>query len=249
MYILVSMILEKGKRGEFFAGARDTFPLLIGALPFGLIYGALAVSSGLSVQGALAMSAIVFAGSAQFIAVGLIASGAPVSIIIITTFMVNLRHLLYSATLLPELKRLSHAWRFFLAFFLTDETFAVSARRYRMEDNSNYKHWYQLGSSIIMYLNWQFWCAAGIVLGSKIPDVKAWGLDVAMIVAFIGMTIPYIRNMPMIATVFTAGIVSLLTWQFPYKLGLIAAAVAGILAGMTAERVISLKKNVNKEEL
>ena len=245
MYILVCMTVKN----EFFAGMRDTFPLLIGALPFGLIYGALAVSAGLSVQGALAMSAFVFAGSAQFIAVGLVASGTPVSIIILTTFMVNLRHLLYSATLLPELKRLSHAWRFFLAFFLTDETFAVSARRYRMDDDSNYKHWYQLGSSIIMYLNWQFWCAAGIVLGSRIPDAKAWGLDIAMIVTFIGMTIPYVRNIPMVATVLTAGIISILTWQLPYKLGLIAAAVAGIFAGMTAEKVISLKKSVNEGEL
>jgi len=253
MYILVFVILEKEQKktvkSEFFTGMRDTFPLLIGALPFGLIYGALAVSVGLSAKAAIAMSVFVFAGSAQFIAVGLVAAGTPISIIIITTFMVNLRHLLYSATLLPELKGLSHTWRFFLAFFLTDETFAVSAGRYRMGDDSNYKHWYQFGSSIIMYLNWQLWCGAGIILGSKIPNVKVWGLDIAMIVAFIGMTIPYIRNIPMAATVITAGIISLLTWQMPYKLGLIVAAVSGILAGITTEKTISLKKTADERKL
>jgi 4-azaleucine resistance transporter AzlC len=233
---------EQSARHEFSAGARDTFPLLLGAFPFGLIYGTLAVSSGLSAKAALAMSAFVFAGSAQFIAVGLIAAGTPVSIIIVTTFVVNLRHLLYSAALLPELRNLSQGWRFILAFFLTDETFAVSAGRYRSKDGSDHKHWYQLGSSIIMYLNWQFWCAAGLLLGSRIPDAQAWGLDVAMIVTFIGMTIPYIRTKPMAVTVLTAGILSLLTWQLPYNLGLIIAALSGVLAGTTTEKVISMKK-------
>lgn len=247
--------MEKAKKqkqsagGEFFTGMRDTLPLLLGAFPFGLIYGTLAVTSGLSVKAALAMSAFVFAGSAQFIAVGLVAASAPVLIIIVTTFVVNLRHLLYSAALLPELKKLSQIWRLVLAFFLTDETFAVSAGRYRMEDNSSHKHWYQLGSSVIMYLNWQFWCAAGLALGSQIPDAQAWGMDVAMIVTFIGMTIPYIKTKPMVVTVLTAGVVSLLTWQMPYKLGIIIAAVLGVLAGISTEKIISMKKMLHEEEL
>ena len=233
-------------RNEFFRGVRDTFPLLLGAFPFGLIYGTLAVSSGLSIKAALAMSAFVFAGSSQFIAVGLVAAGAPVSIIILTTFVVNLRHMLYSASLLPDLKKLNQRWRFILAFFLTDETFAVSALRYRNNDSSPYKHFYQLGSSLAMYFNWQFWCAAGLVVGSRIPDAQAWGLDVAMIVTFIGMTIPYIKNSPMVIAVLTSGAVSLMTWQFPYKLGLIVAAISGILAGILLDRIESAKKSLEK---
>ena len=231
---------------EFILGMRDTAPLLLGAFPFGLIFGALAVSSGLSIKGALAMSAFVFAGSAQFIAVGLITAGAPIPIIIVTTFVVNLRHLLYSAALLPELKKLSHPWRLVLSFFLTDETFAVSAGRYRIEDYSPYKHWYQLGSSIIMYLNWQFWCAAGLVLGSRIPNTTSWGLEIAMIVTFIGMTIPYIRTKPMVVTVLTAGAASVLTLQLPYNLGLIISALLGIGAGVSTEQILSFKTG-NKE--
>lgn len=233
--------MNKTVKNEFVRGMRDTVPLLLGAFPFGLIYGALAVSSGLSLKGALAMSAFVFAGSAQFIAVGLIAAGAPIPIIIVTTFIVNLRHLLYSAALLPELKKLSHLWRFILSFFLTDETFAVSAGRYRLKDDSPYKHWYQLGSSIIMYLNWQFWCAAGLVLGDRIPDTASWGLEIAMIVTFIGMTIPYIRTKPMIVSVIVAGAVSVLTLQLPFNLGLILSALLGIAAGVSAENLMFLK--------
>jgi predicted branched-subunit amino acid permease len=201
------------RKQEFFAGVRNTFPLLLGAFPFGLIYGALAVSSGLSKGAAMAMSAIVFAGSAQFVAVGLVAAQAPLLIIFLTTFIVNLRHMLYSATLLPYLKDLPQIWRIPLAFWLTD------------------------GSSLAMYLNWQLWCLVGLILGDRIPDASSWGLDVAMPIAFIGMTIPFVKNMPMVVCVLTAGASALLTVGLPYRLGIVLSAFVGILAGLVTERV------------
>lgn len=228
-------------RREFLTGARDTIPLLIGALPFGLIYGALAVNAGLSRAAAILMSAIVFAGSAQFIAVGLFALHAPGAIIVVTTLVVNLRHMLYSATLVPHLKEFGLRWKLPLAFWLTDETFAVSVTRWQKGDTSPYKQWYQLGSSIIMYLNWQFWCFLGLILGESIPNAGEWGLDVAMPVTFIGMTIPFVKNIPMLACVIAAGASALLLAGLPYKLGLIIAAGAGIIVGLSTERLIRLK--------
>ena len=225
------------RKQEFFAGARNTFPLLLGAFPFGLIYGALAVASGLSKGAAMAMSAIVFAGSAQFVALGLVAAGAPLLIIFLTTFIVNLRHMLYSATLLPYLKNLPQRWRIPLAFWLTDETFAVTIHRVREGDASPFRHWFQLGSSLAMYLNWQLWCLVGLILGDRIPDASSWGLDVAMPIAFIGMTIPFVKNMPMVVCVLTAGASALLTVGLPYKLGIVLSALVGILAGLVTERV------------
>ena len=115
---------------EFFAGARDTFPLIVGAIPFGIIFGTLALASGLSFAAAMAMSAFVFAGSAQFIAVGLLAAGTGWPLIVLTTFVVNLRHALYSATLAPFVSRLPLRWQLAIAFWLTDETFAVVVSRF-----------------------------------------------------------------------------------------------------------------------
>jgi len=218
-------------------GARDTIPLLLGALPFGMIYGTLAITAGLSRAAAIGMSALVFAGSAQFIAVGLIASGTPVLVIIATTFIVNLRHLLYSTTLLPHLKKLPVIWRMPLAFWLTDETFAVSVHRWMAEDSSPNKHWYQLGSSLAMYLNWQFWCFMGLVLGESIPNAAEWGLDVAMPVTFIGMTIPFVKNLPMLVCVLTASFCALVFNGLPYKAGLMIACALGILSGLISERL------------
>jgi 4-azaleucine resistance transporter AzlC len=225
------------QKQEFMSGVRDTVPLLLGALPFGLIYGAIAVASGLSMIAATAMSALVFAGASQFIAVGLVAAHTPVAIIVLTTFIVNLRHMLYSATLLPYLKSLPQKWRIPLAFWLTDETFAVTVHRFQKNDSSTSKHWYQLGSSIAMYLNWQFWCFLGLVLGNRIPDAQSWGLDVAMPVTFIAMTIPFVKTASMAVCVLTAGVASVLTLDMPYKLGIVVSAVAGIVSGAMAQRM------------
>jgi len=225
------------KRRELLAGMRDTLPLLLGAFPFGLIYGALAASSGLSSAAAILMAVCVFAGSSQFIAVGLVAAQTPVAIIVFTTLIVNLRHMLYSATLLPYLQHLPQKWRLPLAFWLTDETFAVTIHRFQQEDASPYKHWYQLGSSLAMYVNWQFWCLLGLLLGKRIPDAQAWGLDVAMPVTFIGMLIPFVKSKPIAVCVLTAGAASLLTWQLPYKSGILLATFMGIAAGLLAQRL------------
>ena len=183
------------------------------------------------------MAICVFAGSSQFIAIGLVAAHTPVAIIVFTTLIVNLRHMLYSATLLPYLRHLPQKWRIPLAFWLTDETFAVTIHRFQRDDDSPYKHWYQLGSSLAMYLNWQFWCLLGLLLGTRIPDAQAWGLDVAMPVTFIGMLIPFVKSKPVAVCVLTAGAASLLTWQLPYKLGILVATFAGITAGLLAQRI------------
>ncbi len=87
---------------EFLAGIRAIVPFVVGAIPFGMIFGTLATTSGLSIAGTIAMSALVFAGSAQFIALGLVATGTALPLIMLTTFVVNLRHLLYSISLVPH---------------------------------------------------------------------------------------------------------------------------------------------------
>ncbi|MGG6270687.1 AzlC family ABC transporter permease [Leptolyngbya sp. AN03gr2] len=208
----------------------------MGATPFGILFGTLAIKSGVSIAATLAMSVFVFAGSAQFIAIGLIASGTPVALIWFTTFVVNLRHLLYAMSLLPYVGKLSGRWRLIIGFWLTDESFAVSIARYNRSDNSPFKHWYYLGAALFMYGNWQLCTAIGIWLGQQIPDATEWGLDFAMSVTFIGMVVPYIVTVPMLITVLVAGITALLTHPLPHQLGLLVAALTGVMAGFTVEQ-------------
>ncbi len=225
-------------RSALIAGARDTFPLLVGAWPFGIIFGAIAVTSGLSPMGAAAMSAFVFAGSSQFIAVGLVAAATPPLVIILTTFIVNLRHMLYAATLAPHLNKLPSAWLLPLGFWLTDESFVVSAKRFTEEEHAKDKHWYLLGSEIAMYANWQLVTWIGIIAGQAIKDPSSWGLEFALVVTFIGMLIPMVKGLPALASVVVAGAVALLAHGLPNQLGLMIAALLGIAAGVVAEAIL-----------
>lgn len=220
---------------EFRAGFKDTIPLVVGAIPFGIIFGALAVTSGISPLGALGMSLFVFAGSAQFIGANLVAGGASIPVIVLTTFVVNLRHALYSATLAPHTKHLPQRWLVPLGFWLTDETFAIVITRYNQPDGSPYKHWYFLGSEIFMYTNWCLCTLVGIVAGQSIPDPAALGLQFAMVVTFIGMIVPFIRNRAAFISVVVAGITAVAANGLPNKLGLMLAALLGVAAGMIAE--------------
>jgi 4-azaleucine resistance transporter AzlC len=220
---------------EFWAGARATLPLVIGAVPFGIIFGAVAVNSGLSAWATAALSLFVFAGASQFVAAGLVAGGAGLAVIVLTTFVVNLRHSLYAVSLAPFVKGLPQSWLLPLGFTLTDETFLVAEERYRRPDDSPYKHWYQAGSAVFMYANWQVCTWIGIAAGSTLPDPESWGLDFALVVTFVGMLAPGLHRMPMVTCALVAGASSILLAALPNRLGLLAATILGVLAGVAAE--------------
>lgn len=219
------------RRQALIDGAKATIPLIIGAIPFGILFGTLAGPSGLSVTATLAMSLLVFAGSAQFIALGLLASGAGIGIIVATTLVVNLRHLLYSAALVEQVKHLPQRWRMLMAFGLTDETFAAVSSRLLDPQLQPTAHWFYLGSFLAMYGNWQLCTWLGVGLGEIFPDMTHWGLDFAMSVTFIGMVAPYLKSRPMWICVITAGCMAVATWQLPHKLGLIVSALTAVCLG------------------
>ncbi len=223
------------RRQEFFLGARDTIPLIIGSIPFGIIFGAIAITAGLSVWAVLGLSLIVFAGSAQFVAAGLVGQGATVGLIVLTTFFVNLRHALYAASLGTYLRHLPQRWLIPLAFLLTDETYAAVIKRFQAAEQSEHRHWYFLGSALAMYTNWQICTVIGIVTGQKLAGVSDWGLEIAMVVTFIGIVVPLITTRAMFTCCVVAASVAVIAIDLPNQLGLIVASLAGISAGYAVE--------------
>lgn len=223
---------------EFWGGVRAQLPILLGTSPFGMIYGVAATQAGLPVGVALGMSAFVFAGSAQFLAVGLFGSGTPGLIIVLTTLVVNLRHMLYSASLAPYVRHLNRAWKYLLAFLLTDEAYAVAITHYERSASiparGTARHWYTLGAGITLWISWQLSTAAGVLLGAQVPS--AWGLDFTLALTFIALLVPTLRDRPAGLAALVAGIVALATHDLPYNLGLVVAALGGIMAGVVAER-------------
>jgi 4-azaleucine resistance transporter AzlC len=210
--------------------------MIVGILPFGLIYGALASLAGLSLWQALGMSLLVYAGSAQFIAISLLSLGSGAVVILLTTLVVNLRHVLYSAALQPYVGHLGQTWRVPLAFGLTDETFAVVQRRYLSRGMTEHGQWYHAGVALALYLSWISSSLMGALFGHSVPNLAGWGLDFAMLATFIGIVVPALRNQPQIAAALVAAAVALLCHAWPYKLGLMAAALSGIAIGVALER-------------
>jgi 4-azaleucine resistance transporter AzlC len=217
----------------FWAGVRAEIPLLIGVFPFGMIYGALALNAGLSAAAAQGMSSIVFAGSAQFIATQLVHESAPGFVIVLTIAVVNLRHMLYSASLAPYLASLSMRWKAFLSYLLTDEAYAPTILHYEKEGVTRYAHWFLFGAGISLWINWQISTALGIFLGAAIPE--SWSLDFALPLTFIAMLVPVLKDRPAIVAALSAGIAALVAFSLPYKLGLVLAAFVGIIVGTLLE--------------
>ena len=220
-------------RVEFWAGARDQVPILLGVIPFGLIFGALAISVGvppLAVQG---FSLFVFAGSAQFIAVGLIGEMAPAIVVVTAIFVVNLRHALYSASMSPHFAPLHMRWKLSLSWLLTDEAFATASNRYHRGSTAS-AHWYTLGTGLTLWTAWQISTALGIWLGGGIP--ASFPLAFALPLTFIALLIPTLVDRPTVFAAVSAGLVAVLLSSLPLKMGLLIGAVVGIGAGVWMDR-------------
>ncbi len=221
---------EQSRQQAFWAGVRDELPILVGTIPFGLIYGVTAVSLGVPAGIAQAMSSIVFAGSAQFVSAQLIGASAPAVIVVLTAVIINLRHLLYSASLAPYLDRLPLRWKAPLAYLLTDEAYAVTIIHFRTTSDSRYRHWYYLGAGLALWSTWQTATAAGVFLGAQVP--ASWQLDFTLPLTFIALVVVAIRDRASVGTAVVAALTAVVAFGFPFKTGLIVATMLGIAAGL-----------------
>lgn len=219
-------------RHPFITGILATLPLVVAAFPFGLVFGAMAHSQGLTFGVTAGMSAIVFAGASQFIAITLLASASALPIIVVTVFIVNLRQMLYSANLMPYTQHWPGLSKAILAFALTDETFAVTSNRIAQQPDDPGLRWYYAGSAAFMYTFWQIATILGFYLGSRFPALAGWGLDVAMIVAFIGIVTPQLRRRADWACALTSGFSAYLTYDWPHQTGLLFTALLAIGVGL-----------------
>lgn len=204
-------------------------PLLVGVAPFGVMYGALALRSGIAPGAAMAMSSLVFAGSAQLVLAQLAGAGAPALVMVATVALVNLRHALYSASVAPALAHLPRRWKVALAYLLTDEAYAAAVARLGPADAGAHRHWFLLGTGFTLWASWQISTAAGVLLGASLP--ASLQLDFALPLTFIAIVVPMIRSRAALAAALVAAAVALAGAGWPHNLGMLAAAICGIAAG------------------
>ncbi|WP_339261599.1 AzlC family ABC transporter permease [Lysinibacillus sp. FSL K6-3209] len=172
---------------SFIQGVKDCVPTLLGYISIGLAFGVVGSASGLSLVEIALLTILVYAGSAQFIFCALLLTSSPTSAIIVTIFVVNLRHLLMSLTLAPHFTRYSMLRNVGFGTLLTDETFGVAVTK-QMQNGKLYGRWMD-GLNITAYAFWILSCIAGAFLGQWVANPEKWGLDFALIAMFIALLV------------------------------------------------------------
>lgn len=219
------------KKRTFWTGVFQGIPIALGYIPISFAYGVLAQNNGLSIFNTVIMSIIVFAGSAQLIAVSLFASGASCLSIVMTTFIVNLRHLLMSAALTPHLKRWKKLELFLFSYHITDETFAINTTKFSECSNRKSE---SFGVNAIAQVSWVLGTILGVFTCHLIQDPKPFGLDYALAAMFIGLLVFMLQERSKFLVAILAGGLSVLF----YLIGMnqwnviIATSIAATLGAM-----------------
>ena len=221
---------------EFLAGCRDEAPLQLGVIPFGMLYGIGALAAGMPVWLAQLTSMLVFAGAAQLVIVQMLGAAAGALPIGLTAVLLNLRHMLYSASVAEHVRHLPRRWRVLLAYLLTDEAYAVAILRYARPagPGPDLRHWYFLGCGLTLWGCWQLSTALGIAFGARIPP--EWDIDFAVPLTFIALLTLLVKERAGQAAALVAALAVLALAALPYRLGLVLAIVLGLLAGAAVAR-------------
>ena len=237
------MVMENHMTSSFytswFRGMTRALPIVFGYIPIGFAYGVLAQQAGLSTINTLLMSAIVYAGSSQLIAVGLFAASVPGLTIILTTFVVNLRHMLFSAALSPYLKGWKVPELAIFSFELTDESFAVHSASFA--DGVPPKPEI-IAINMTAQVSWILGSALGAMAGQLVSDVKPFALDYTLPAMFIALLVMQIKSkgeiiVALVAGVLCVGLVLMGVEQWSVILATLIGASLGVGLEATLKRV------------
>lgn len=215
---------------DLWQGVISSGPILLGVIPFGITCGIMGLTAGLTSLETVMMSFLVFAGASQFIAITMLGAGITGwSVIVLTTLLVNLRHMLMGASLAQYMVQLPVARQLLLSFLLTDEAYALTISRIHQ---SGYSAAYHLGVSATLYVTWGLATVAGVLVGSYIPDPLAWGLDFAMPATFLVLLLPRITDRISLVVCIAAGLIAVVGAVYlPGKWYMIAACFGAVLVG------------------
>lgn len=211
------------------AGASTIAPVLLGVLPFGLAAGAVTVEAGYGIPETIGHSLLIFAGASQIAAVSLLGDGTGVGVVVLTVLVINLRMLMYAASLAPHLAEASLPRRLLGAYLLTDQAFAVSVDRFQRPATPEQRWWFYLGAAVTLWAPWQVSTTLGAVLGTAIPEDVPLGFAVPLM--FLALLVPTISDRPALVAALTSATVATVGAGLPSNLGMLLGAFAGIGVG------------------
>jgi branched chain amino acid efflux pump len=224
-------ITGSARRRDFLAGARAGVPIIVAVLPFGLLFGALAVDNGLTVVEAMLMSGLVYGGASQMVGIELFGKNVAPWLIVLSIFAVNFRHVLYSAAFGRRIGRWPLLERALGFFLLTDPQFAEAERRLERGEPLSFAWYIGLGAPI--WLAWVVETGIGASLGKFVPDPKALGLDFLLPIYFLDLVMSFRKRPLWLPVVAVSAVASVLAMKFvgsPWHIAL--GAVAGIAVAL-----------------
>ncbi len=222
------------KFDELKCGFFEELPLMIGVFPFGIAFGILGTETGLSSLQTMLLSSIIFAGASQIVLVQLLSSSTPFSIILTTVGFINVRHVLYGISLSEYLIKLPLRWRLLLAYLITDESFAISYKRFSQRKQNRYMHFHLLGSGLTLWFFWQISTFLGIFVGHFIPE--SLNLEFAIPLSFIAIVATSIGKFSEFMVVILSAILTIILKDLPWNLWLVFSSLLAISIGVLISR-------------
>ena len=220
----------------FLKGIIDVSPLMIPVVPFGLIFGILAIDIGFSPLATMGMSLIIFGGASQIVLLQLFSGGASSLVIISSVGAVNSRHLLYGAVVSEHVSDLKLIWKIIISYFLIDQAFARSNEYFKKNKNKN-RYLHLVGGGATCWVIWQSSTFFGIIMGSAIPEKL--GLSFAVPLTFLALLINDFRKMKNVIIIIISGLVATLGYNYiPYKAYVIVAALTGLFVAMILTKIM-----------
>lgn len=222
-------------RARLLQGVRVQLPTLLSSIPFGVVVGVLGAAAGLDFYKTIALAVFPMSATVFLVSLQMWKDAAPFAIIVATIMVMNMRLIIYSATIAPWLPNLSWRWKLLAAFALNDQSFAFGMVEFNRHPDRPNKHWHLLGGGLYAVMAWGPCVAIGYLAGSGVPS--SWSLDFAGTLTFLTLLVQSTNSRPAVVAAMVGGVVVVAAWTLPLKLGIGLAILAGMTAGAVAKRM------------
>lgn len=230
--------LQSSPRSSFMRGAVEMLPLCVSVIPWGILAGSMAIQAGLTFWQSIGMSAIVFAGAAQLVTLGLTMTGASVLTIIVSVFFITSQHFIYGLTLREFVSSLKAKLRLPIGFLLTDELFALSETKNKRTELTP---GYLIGAGLTFYLSWNMFSLMGIVMASSVPNLDKYHLDYSIVATFVTIVVPMIKKISTLAGVAISLALSMILSVYQVEGAIVLAGLTGMFSSVAVSALLKEK--------
>lgn len=237
----MSRFVTESNNTLFWRGALHILPLCLAVLPWGLLAGSMAVSSGLTPLQGIGLSVFVFAGAAQLVTISMLAAGSGFFAIVLTIAIITAQHLLYALILREHVTQMPLKQRLPIGFLLTDELFALAVGK------KQFNFAYLLGAGLCFYLAWLMFTIVGVILAANIPNLESYHLDFSIVATFVAIVVPMIKTLSTLVGVLVSLMLSLVLNSLAVPGAMVIAGLIGMACAVWVDHAVARKTMIGEE--